>query len=54
MKIASKLAAAAIVALLLVPSVALADNHKKDCDVEENDDDCKREKPRFQTKFFSG
>jgi hypothetical protein len=55
MKTSRKLAVAAILALLIVPTfqtAAYADNRRDKCDSEEQDDDC-REKPRFQTKFFS-
>lgn len=57
MKVAPKLIAAALVALLLTPMAttgAYADNRDDKCSVsDEDDDDCKRNKPKFQTKFFS-
>ncbi len=50
-------AAAVALALLLVPNVALADNARTSCGEfsMQQDDECngKREKPKFQTKFFS-
>jgi hypothetical protein len=59
MKIAPKLAVALALALLALPNVstaAYADNNDRDfCDLEENQDkdECKREKPKLQTRFFS-
>lgn len=54
MKIASRLAVATLLAMLIAPtvtSVAYADS--RHCDAQQqDDDDCKREKPKFQTKFF--
>jgi hypothetical protein len=54
MKLRTKLTAIATVMLLLVPNAAYADSHNKRCDAQK-EDDCrdKREKPKFQTKFFS-
>jgi hypothetical protein len=49
-----KLALAALLALLILPTAAPAQAENRDsCDVSQHDDDCKREKPRFQTRFFS-
>ena len=56
MKALSRLAAAAVVALMLVPTMTATASYANDngrCSVEDDDrDDCKR-KPKFQTKFFS-
>ena len=59
MNLTRRLAATALLALLLLPNAAYArDNDRDDCKgAAMQDDDCrdgKREKPRFQTKFFSG
>ena len=59
MKIAPKLAIALTLALLALPNVstaAYADGDDTDfCDLEENqdEDECRREKPKLQTRFFS-
>ncbi len=54
MKLRAKLFALTALALLLVPNVAYADSRNNDCDQQEDDcRDSKREKPKFQTKFFS-
>jgi hypothetical protein len=57
MKRASKFIAAALVALLLVPMAttgAYADNRSdQSSQSDEDDDKRKRDKPKFQTKFFS-
>ena len=56
MSIRGKIAAVIALALLVAPNAALADNGQN-CNgpAAMQDDDCKgkREKPRFQTKFFS-
>jgi hypothetical protein len=55
MKLKAKLAAALTLALLAVPNVAQADDNGR-CDDAGMEDDCRddrREKPKFQTKFFS-
>jgi len=56
MSIRGKIAAVVALALLVAPNAALADNGQN-CNgpAAMQDDDCKgkREKPRFQTKFFS-
>ena len=54
MKLRTKLAAAATIMLLLLSNAAYADSHNNRCD-DRTEDDCrdKREKPKFQTKFFS-
>ncbi len=58
MKIAPKLATALVLALLALPSVstvARADGGAEFCNLDENRDldECKREKPKLQTRFFS-
>jgi hypothetical protein len=54
MKLRAKVFAAAAIALLLVPNVAYADSRGGgDCEQEDDCRDSKREKPKFQTKFFS-
>jgi hypothetical protein len=54
MKLRAKLFALTAIALLLVPNVAYADSRNNDCEQEDDcRDDNKREKPKFQTKFFS-
>lgn len=58
MKLNARLTAIATVALLLLPNAAYAQNRNVNCDERgmENSEQCrdaKREKPRFQTKFFS-
>ena len=57
MKIAPKIATALVLALLALPNVttvARADSGSEFCELEENRDldECKREKPRLQTRFF--
>jgi hypothetical protein len=56
MSIKAKIAAALVLALLMTPDAALAGSNR-DCDgpAATQDDDCKakRDKPKFQTKFFS-
>jgi hypothetical protein len=53
MKNIRKLAVVLLLALTILPTAnsVYADDRGSDC--EQSDDDCKREKPRFQTKFFS-
>lgn len=57
MKRVSKFAAAALLALVMLPGVttiAHAGDRGDRCSVADQDDEeCKRAKPRFQTKFFS-
>jgi hypothetical protein len=59
MKIAPKLVVALMLALLALPNVSTAayadDNDDDFCQIEENqdEDECRREKPRLQTRFFS-
>jgi hypothetical protein len=58
MKIAPKIATALVLALLALPNVTTvaraADSDSEFCELEENRDldECKREKPRLQTRFF--
>ena len=54
MKLRTMLAAVATIMLLMAPHAAYADSHNNRCD-DQKEDDCrdKREKPKFQTKFFS-
>ena len=55
MKVAPKLIAAALIALLLMPVATTGayagDNDR--CGVSDEDDDNCKKKPKFQTKFFS-
>jgi hypothetical protein len=56
MKRTRKLAVAAVLALLILPTfqtAAYADDRRNNCEEQEDEDDDCREKPRFQTKFFS-
>ena len=59
MKIASKLAVALTLALIAFPQVGVtatyADDRDEYCSNPENEDEdvCKRERPKFHTKFFS-
>jgi hypothetical protein len=59
MKIASKLAVALMLALIAFPQVGVtatyADDRDDYCRIPENQDEdvCKRERPKFHTKFFS-
>jgi hypothetical protein len=59
MKIAPKLATALVLALLALPTVSTtvvrADGGGEFCNLDENRDldECKREKPKLQTRFFS-
>lgn len=55
MKSTRKLVVAALLALLVLPVIpAVADDRRDSCTAQDRDrDDCAREKPRFQTRFFS-
>jgi hypothetical protein len=56
MKSTRKLVVAALLALLTLPVIqpAVADDRRDSCTAQDRDrDDCAREKPRFQTRFFS-
>lgn len=58
MKIASRLTLALTLALLALPTVttvSYADDSERFCQLPENreKDECKREKPKLQTRFFS-
>lgn len=55
MRFKPRIAAAVALALMLVPDVAVADERNCSGPEASQHDDCKekREKPRFQTKFFS-
>jgi hypothetical protein len=57
MKIAPKLAIALTLALLALPNVSTAAyaDDRDFCELEENqdEDECRREKPKLQTRFFS-